>query len=179
VLALDDGADLALEIRGPSLTPDEEQHRRELLDRIEADPTLRNRVRVASPAPRADVPALIASVDAVVSPNEPRSGATLDKAVFEAAACARPVVSTNPSFAPLLGDLPLPLLAPPRNPAELARNLAALARARLDVRVETGAELRRRIERDHSLDHWADAVLALVEEVPSRRGTAGSARVAA
>src|SRR5581483_1597466 len=133
-------AEVSLEIRGPSLTPDEEEHRRELLARADGE-----RVRVLEPVARADVPALLASSGAVVSPNEPHAGATLDKAVFEAAACRRPVVSTNPAFAPLLGDLPLTLIAPPRDPPALARVIDELARAPHADRVAAGESLRRRV----------------------------------
>jgi glycosyltransferase involved in cell wall biosynthesis len=164
-------ADVRLEIRGPSLTPDEVAHRAELVAR--ADGT---RVRVLDAVPRGDVPALLARVDAVVSPNEPRSGATLDKAVYEAAACRRPVVSTNLSFAPLLGGLPVELLAPPRDARALAERLDALARAPHAERVAMGEELRRRVVDGHSLAHWADAVCRVAAEVGSARGTAGSRR---
>ena len=162
-------ADAQLEIRGPSLTPDEEAHRRELEARADGE-----RVRVLPPVPRADVPSLLAGVDAVVSPNEPRAGATLDKAVYEAAACRRPVVSTNPAFAPLLGDLPLELIAPARDPDALAARLDALATATLEDRVAVGEALRQRVVDGHSLEHWAAAVCDVVTEVRSARGTAGS-----
>jgi glycosyltransferase involved in cell wall biosynthesis len=119
---------------------------------------------------RSEIPALLARADLIVSPNEPRSGATFDKVVFEAAACARPVISTNPAFAKLLNDAGLPLLAPPGDAAALASSIGAVARASFEDRVETGAELRRRVIRDHSLEHWADAVIAAVREVRSPRG---------
>ena len=160
-----------LEIRGPSLTPDEEAHREELGRRIAADGLP---ARVAEPVSRERIPALLAAADVVVSPNEPRAGATLDKAVFEAAACARPVLSTNPAFAPLLGGLPLPLLAEARDPRSLAAAIDAIAAAGPAARAETGVELRRRVVAGHSLDHWADAVISVVREVRSSRGTAGS-----
>lgn len=162
-------SELTLEIRGPSLTPDEVTHRSELEARADGV-----RVQVLEPIPRDQVPELLARVDAVVSPNEPRAGATLDKAVFEAAACRRPVVSTNQAFAPLLGGLPLPLLSPPRDPAALATRLDALARAPYAERVAVGEELRRRVVTQHSVDHWADGVLHLVTELRSARGTVGS-----
>ena len=87
-LAVDRGADVQLEIRGPSLNDDERTHRSELERHVESDDSLRSRVSILPPVPRAEIPALIAAADVVVSPNEPRSGATLDKAVFEAA-CLR------------------------------------------------------------------------------------------
>jgi glycosyltransferase involved in cell wall biosynthesis len=160
-----------LEIRGPSLTGDERAHRSELERRI-ADGGLP--VTLAGPVPREEVPALLAHADVVVSPNEPRAGSTLDKAVFEAAACARPVVSTNAAFAPLLGGLPVPLLARPRDAGSLAATLEAVAGANPDARAAAGAELRRRVVAGHSLEHWADEVIAVVREVRSPRGTAGS-----
>ncbi|HVU79688.1 MAG TPA: glycosyltransferase [Gaiellaceae bacterium] len=160
-----------LEIRGPSLTDDERAHRQELERRI-GDGALP--VSLAGPVDRGEVPSLLAAADAVVSPNEPRSGATLDKAVFEAAACARPVVSTNAAFEPLLGRLPVPLIAPPRDPAGLAAVVDALAAAPPEARAAAGAELRRRVVAGHSLDHWADEVIRVVREVRSARATAGS-----
>lgn len=165
-----DGADAQLEIRGPSLTADEEAHRAELVERVASDTNLEGAVRILDAVPRAEMPVLLAAATVVVSPNEPRSGATFDKAVFEAAACARPVISTNPQFAALLGNLPLPLLARPRDPRSLAAAINEVVRAEPALRAETGAELRRRVVRDHSLDHWADGVIQAIREVRSPRG---------
>jgi glycosyltransferase involved in cell wall biosynthesis len=158
--------DATLELRGPSLTPDEQAHRRELEAAARDDP----RITVEPPVPRAAVPALLTAADVIVSPAEPGAGATLDKAVYEAAACSRPVVTTNAALAPFLRDLPLTLLAPPRNPAALARSLEAVVQAAPAVRAEVGVELRSRVVRDHSLDHWADEVISRVTEVRSRSG---------
>ena len=166
-LALSRGLDATLEIRGPSLTSDERAHRAELAATVAADPRLAARVRLEEPVPRAEMPALLRAVDAVVNPVEPSSGAALDKAVYEAAACSRPVVSTNDALAPFLAGLPLRLLAPPRDPAALADVLAALGAADGAARAATGAELRRRVREHHSLAHWADAVVSLVREVRS------------
>src|SRR5439155_10726500 len=149
-----------LAIRGPSLTPEEVAHRSELERRIEGNAELRGFVRLLDPVPRTELAALIAAADAVVSPNEPSTGATFDKAVFEAAACARPVISTNRHFAQLLDGVSLPLLAPPRDPRGLADAIAAVVRAGAPERGAVGAELRRRVVAQHSVGHWADAVIA-------------------
>jgi glycosyltransferase involved in cell wall biosynthesis len=172
--AIAEGADVELEIRGPSLTPDEEEHRGELAAQIADDDRLHGRVRLLEPVARSEVPGLLAASDVLVSPNEPRTGATFDKAVFEAAACSRPVLSTNAAFAPLLGGLSLPLLAPPRDAAGLAAALLAVVRADPVERAAVGIELRRRVVEGHSLDHWADGVIRVVSEVRSPGGTAGS-----
>lgn len=170
-----DGMDVALEIRGPSLTPDEVAHRTELASRIAGDDRLRGRVDLLDAVPRAEIPAAIARADLVVSPNEPRAGSTLDKAVFEGAACARPVLSTNAAFASLLDGLALPLLAAPRDPSALAAGIRAAATATPAVRGAVGAALRQRVVERHSLEHWAAEVISVVREVRSARGTACSA----
>lgn len=167
-------ADVELEIRGPSLTDDESAHRDELEQRSASLP-----VRILPAVARADVPALFAAADLVVSPNEPTTGATLDKAVFEAAACRRPVLSTNAAFAPLLEGLGLPLVAPPRDPAALAAAIDVVATSGSDLRRSAGEELRARVASHHSLDHWADEVIRAIREVRSPRGKAGIARQAA
>ncbi len=173
-LAVGHGTDVRLEVRGPSLSEDERAHRHELERLVADDDSLRPRVAVLPPVPRDAIPALIASADIVVSPNEPRSGATLDKAVFEAAACGRPVLSTNPAFAPLLGGLSPPLLAPARDPEALAEAIEALAGAGAAVREQIGEQLRARVVGAHSLDHWADTVIDALREIRSPRGKAGS-----
>jgi glycosyltransferase involved in cell wall biosynthesis len=163
--------DVRLDVYGPSLSDDERVHREELRLRIEAKNLP---AELHDPVARDAIPALLASADVIVSPNEPRLGLTLDKGVFEAAACARPVVSTSAAFAPLLGNLSLELIAPARDPTALAATIGAVARAGRDERAAIGAELRRRVVAGHSLQHWADAVIAVAREVRSARGTAGS-----
>lgn len=166
-LAVGNGLDATLEIRGPSLTADERGHRAELAAAIAADPRLGGRVRIEEPVVRALIPALLGACDVVVNPVEPSSGAALDKAVYEAAACARPVVSTNAALRPFLSDVPLSLLAPPRDPQALAAVLLGVGAAAPELRAAVGAELRRRVVSSHSLDHWADAVLAVIGDLRS------------
>jgi hypothetical protein len=72
----------------------------------------------------------------------------------------------------------LQLIAPPRDPAALASVLGAVAAAAPSVRAATGEELRRRVVEHHSLDHWAEMVIATISDVRSRRGKAGTARAA-
>ncbi len=164
-MAVENGLDATLEIRGPSLTEDERSHRAELAATIAADSRLRGRVSIEEPVVRAEIPALLGASDVVVNPAEPSSGAALDKVVYEAGACARPVVSTNAALRPFLSDLPLPLLAPPRDPRALADFLLTVGTAAPELRAAVGVALRRRVEESHSLDHWADAVLATIREL--------------
>lgn len=133
-------ADVDLEIRGPSLS-DEERRERARLEPL---------ARMEDPVPRAQVPELLRRVDVLV--NNMRAGA-LDKVVFEAAASCLPVVASNPGFDSLLD----PELRFERDSVEsLADALRFVAAA---DRTAIGRRLRERVERDHSVETWADRVL--------------------
>ena len=138
-------ADVELELRGPSLTA-EERAERARLEAVGA--------RVEDPLPRREIPALLARKDVLV--NNMREGA-LDKVVFEAAATCMPVLASNSGFAELLG----PGLMFARDDAE---GLAARLRDLRDVdRSALGRRLRDHVERRHSVEHWADEVLAVAQ----------------
>lgn len=138
-------ADVDLELRGPSLT-DEERAERARLESLGA--------RVEEPLPRSEIPALLGRKDVLV--NNMREGA-LDKVVFEAAATCMPVLASNSGFADLLG----PELMFARDDVEgLAARLRDLREA---DRHTLGRRLRDHVERRHSVEHWADEVLAVAE----------------
>ena len=85
--------------------------------------------------------------------NNMRAGAP-DKVVFEAAASCLPVLASNPVFDTLLD----PEL---RFERESAESLADAFRALQGAdRAAIGRRLRERVERDHSVDHWAEGVLS-------------------
>src|SRR4030095_11704607 len=77
---------------------DERAHRAELAQLVRGL-GLEGRVTVGDPVPRAEIPALFASHDALV--NNMRGGAP-DKVVYEAAASCLPVLASNPIFDELL-----------------------------------------------------------------------------
>ncbi len=140
-----------LSIHGPSLT-DEERHHRDELTRLVAELGLGQRVQIGDPVPRDGVPALLAAADAFV--NNMRAGAP-DKAVYEAAATCLPVLASNPVF----DDLLPPELRFPREDVDaLAARIRGLET--LDL-AALGRELRSRVERDHSVESWADQIVAL------------------
>lgn len=157
------GLDAVLEIRGPSLTPDEEAHRRELEDICANTPALAGRVRIEGAVARDRIPDLLAGGDLVVSATQPAGGATtLDKVVYEAAACEVPVLSSNNALVAFLGGLPVELTFAPGDAAGLADRLLAFAAASASDRAAAGRELRRRVERDHSLEAWAERVVSVL-----------------
>ena len=156
------GVDAELEIRGPQLTADERAHVEELRHAVAASPVLAERVRIEAPLPRSELPELLREADALLSATQPRGSETLDKVVFEAAACGTPVLASNTALEEFLGGLPLELRFRAGDPESLAETLAGFAAAPAAARAEAGAELRRRVVASHSVGSWADAVARIV-----------------
>jgi glycosyltransferase involved in cell wall biosynthesis len=105
---------------------------------------------LGGPVPRSEVPALFARSHVLV--NNMRPGAP-DKVVYEAAASCLPVLASNPVFDDLLPDE----LRFARDDADgLAERLRSLDRRRRP-------ELRELVAERHSVEHWADALLATVD----------------
>lgn len=166
--AVEQGLDARLEIRGPSTKDEERAHRAVLAARIERSPVLADRAQLAEPLSREQIPFLLAAADALVTAADSgHETQTLDKVVYEASACAVPVIASNPALAAYLDGLPLRLDFRPHDPRDLARALIEFAAAPRAVREETGLELRRRVESGHSVDTWATRVLEVVEDVRS------------
>ena len=136
---------------GPSLTEEERRHRGEL-ESLVAELGVGDRVEIGDPVPRSAVPALLGGADALV--NNMRAGAT-DKAVYEAAAACLPVLASNPA---LDGFLPDGMRFERDDPETLAVRLRELASA---DRAALGRELRARVEREHSVENWADRIVEL------------------
>src|SRR5437667_6878434 len=134
-------AGVRLEIHGSDETF--EAHKR-ALEPLAGDAEL------GGPVPRAEVPGLFARSHVLI--NNMRAGAP-DKVVYEAAASCLPVLASNPVFDDLL---PPELRFERDDPESLADRLRHIDRRRRP-------ELRELVERNHSVDHWADGVLATVE----------------
>ncbi|MBA2476843.1 MAG: glycosyltransferase family 4 protein [Actinobacteria bacterium] len=162
-LAVSRGLEGSLELRGPSVNDGERRHRAELLETIRSSDLLRGRATLEEPVDRSRVPELIRGADALVSPTIGRTtGGALDKVVYEASGCAVPVIACNPVLEEFLGDLPLRLQFRGGDAEDLAETLVAFSRSDRATREEVGRELRRRVEGAHSVESWADRVLAAV-----------------
>jgi glycosyltransferase involved in cell wall biosynthesis len=135
-----------VEVRGASLNGQEEQYRRGL-ERLG--------VPLGDAVPRAQVPELFARADVLV--NNMEAGAP-DKVVYEAAAACLPVLASNPVFDELFDGYPLAFdRASPQSLAERLRWFTALDE---DERADIGRTLRARVAERHSVETWADGVLA-------------------
>jgi glycosyltransferase involved in cell wall biosynthesis len=151
------GADVRLTIVGPSTTSQERAHRIELTELLANE--LGDAGALLPGVSHAQIPLLIGQHDVLVNAMVAGSG---DKVVFEAAAMGRPVIVSNPAFAGLLQGLPLPLTFGEKDHGKLAERILLLSSAESETWTATAKELRVRVERDHSLDHWADAVADVV-----------------
>jgi glycosyltransferase involved in cell wall biosynthesis len=152
-LALDRGLDLRLEAHGPALNDAERAHRQEL-ERLAAELGLGERAILGDAVPRRELTALFARSDVLV--NNMRAGAP-DKVVYEAAASCLPVLASNPVFDSLLGDAER---FDRDNPTSLAD---AFARFDPKTRAELGRAVRKKVEDDHSVEHWAERLIDVVE----------------
>ena len=152
-VALDRGLDLRLEVHGPALNDAERAQRKEL-ERLVAELELGDRALLGEAVPRRELPALFARSDVLV--NNMRAGAP-DKVVYEAAASCLPVLASNPVFDTLLED---DERFERDDPASLAD---AFARFDRSARAERGGALREQVERDHSVEHWAERLIDVVE----------------
>jgi glycosyltransferase involved in cell wall biosynthesis len=139
-----EGVDVRL--HGVALNELERRHRSELE---------RFGVPLGDAVPRAQVPELFASSDLLV--NNMEAGAP-DKVVYEAAAACLPVLASNPVFDELFDGYPLLF---ERDSAEsLADRLRWFAGLDEGERAEIGRTLRKRVALRHSVETWADGVLA-------------------
>jgi glycosyltransferase involved in cell wall biosynthesis len=151
--ARESGIDVRLRIIGPSTTTEEIRHRTELESLVRE--YLSEAGALESGIPHSQIPATLGEADALVNAMVAGSG---DKVVFEAAALGRPVLVSNPAFHGLLRDLPIQLTYREGDDRALAARIAELASAEPASWSVTVKELRSRVEREHSLDHWADGV---------------------
>ncbi len=155
--ARDRGVDVEIDVHGPSMSPAERRHRQELAALV-ATLGLGAAARIHGPAAPASVPRLLAGHDCLV--NNMRAGAT-DKVVYEAAASCLPVLASNRAFDDLLAGLDLTF---EREDADgLAARFAALAATGAGERARIGRLLHDRAAATHSVDAWAQRLLAVVE----------------
>ncbi len=99
--------------------------------------------------------------------NTSRTG-SMDKAVLEAMACGKPVLTSNEAFKDMLADNAELLLFAPERPEELVEKIYGLLQMDDLEKVQLGASLRKITERDHSVDHLTDRLVAVFEAYGDR-----------
>ena len=112
---------------------------------------------------RSDMPQVYADCHIVCLPSFYGEG--VPRALIEAAACARPIVTTDtPGCREVVHDGDNGLLVPPRAPAALVEALRTLA-GDPSRRVEMGCRGRARAMAEFSLEHVVEATLAVYERL--------------
>jgi glycosyltransferase involved in cell wall biosynthesis len=144
-----------LDVHGPA-SDAVEQATKDSLGRLVAELGAGDRVRLDGALDWSRLPEVFAGADVLV--NNHCAGAP-DQIVFEAAASCLPALASNPSFASLL---PRELRFDRDEPGALAARLAEQACLPQDERTALGRQLRERVRADHSVDGWAERVLAAV-----------------
>jgi glycosyltransferase involved in cell wall biosynthesis len=135
-----------VELHGAALNELERRHRAEL-ERLG--------FQLGDAVPRVRVPELFAQADVLV--NNMEAGAP-DKVVYEAAAACLPVLASNPVFDGLFAGFPLSF---ERDSTEsLVERFRWFAGLESAERAEIGRTLRERVARHHSVETWADGILA-------------------
>jgi glycosyltransferase involved in cell wall biosynthesis len=141
--------DARLVVHGSCETEAERRHRPEL-EQLVRELGVGDRVRLESAVDPSAVPSLLADADALVSAT--RGGA--DKVVYETCAACRPPFASAAAFAGLLpGELRF------TDAADLAEKLRRFAQTPPEERATLGRKLRERVEREHSVERWADRVV--------------------
>jgi glycosyltransferase involved in cell wall biosynthesis len=112
---------------------------------------------VGGPTPRTELPPVYAAADVVAS-----DFISPDKIVFEACSSCRPVLASHESFVRFFAGLEPPLRFERGRPETFADRIEALAALSDEERHRLGRELRERVGRQHSVETWADGILALV-----------------
>jgi glycosyltransferase involved in cell wall biosynthesis len=140
-----DGVDV--EVRGAALNAFERSHRDHELAGFG--------IPLGDAVPRSEVPALFARSDVLI--NNMEAGAP-DKVVYEASAACLPVLASNPVFDDLFEGYPL--FFERGSWESLAERLRWFMQLSAGERAEIGRTLRERVARNHSVETWADGVIA-------------------
>jgi glycosyltransferase involved in cell wall biosynthesis len=144
--ALPELPDATLTLHGPLLTEADRAYRPRL-DALARELGVAARVTFGGEVAYSEVPHLFGLADAVVNATH---GNAADKVVYEAAASCLPVFAASPVFDTLL---PEGLRFHGDHPGSLAERIRAYEGG-------AGPDLRALVEAEHSVDHWAERLLA-------------------
>jgi glycosyltransferase involved in cell wall biosynthesis len=146
---------VACRIVGPTCSAEDEAYAAELRFLVEHK-GLGDMITFEPPLRHAEVARIYRAADVVVNMTERHS---LDKTTLEAMACGCLVLTTNESFAPVLGRHAEMMVHPHTSSGGLEGALEALAALAHDERVRIGLELREIVVREHGLGRMMDRIV--------------------
>ena len=147
--------DLKLEIYGDIVLPQHQAYLDSLVKFVE-NADLDDVIDFQAGVSHDHVPALINESDLFV--NMSMTG-SLDKAVLEAAACAKPVLTSNEAFEKPLNDISGDLFFERDNPKDLAEKILRMKNAAPGFRAELGQRLRSWVEKEHNLENLVKKIV--------------------
>ena len=151
------GLDVRIDLYGTAGLPAQEAYKRELEQLVAREP-YREFASVGGEIPRTELPPVYAEADVVAS-----DFISPDKIVLEACSSCRPVLASHEAFDTLFAGLEPPLAFERGRPETFADRLEALAALSDEERHALGRELRERVRTQHSVETWAERILALAE----------------
>jgi len=126
---------------------------------------LTERLKFVGSIPHTEVVQYYQSCDLFINTSQTGS---MDKAVLEAMACGKPVLTSNEAFKDMLADNAELLLFTPDRPEELAEKIYRLLEMNEEKRAQLGASLRKIVEKDHSVGHLTDRLVGVFEAYRGR-----------
>lgn len=88
----------------------------------------------------------------------------VDKAVLEAMACEKPTLACNEAFEDVFGDYSEILMFNKGDPADLANKITRILQMDENRRNELCRNMRKIVEKEHSIDHLMDKLMEVLEE---------------
>ena len=154
-IARERGVAARIDLFGTAGAPALDEYKRELEELVARD-GYRAFASVGGPVPRTEVPSVYERADVVASAfNSP------DKIVFEACASCRLVLAADVSFDTLFAAIEPPLAFERGRPQTLADRIEEIAALGARERSAIGKELRERVRTQHSVETWAERIVAL------------------
>jgi len=120
---------------------------------------LKEYISFLGPKPYPELPQFYQNCDLFV--NLSRTG-SVDKAVLEAMACGKLVLTSNEAFVNILKNKGAELMVKPNSPDDLAERIAALASLDVKTRTSIEAKLREEVVQNHNLDHLVQKIISII-----------------
>jgi glycosyltransferase involved in cell wall biosynthesis len=161
------GVMLRLDVYGTALTEEDVRYERVLHTRILADPVLREYMHLAGPVSQEDLPGTLAQYRFFLSAGKTGS---LDKAILEASATGRIVVSSNEGARAFLEDVH-PNLAVLHNAHTMADAVETWSSAEEGEASIVAQKLAEKVRTGHSLERLIQEIIGVWKKKRMRNGT--------
>src|SRR3989344_7604011 len=122
---------------------------------------LKDYVFFLGPKPYPELPRYYRECDLFV--NLSRTG-SVDKAVLEAMACGKLVLTSNEAFAGILKDKGAEMMVRPKSADDLAAKILVMMNLNEDIAKEISLKLREEVVKNHNLDILAGKILAILRQ---------------